>query len=876
MTLAAGTRLGPYVIESLLGAGGMGEVYKARDSRLDRAVALKLLRPGVAATPEAKARLEREARAISQLQHPHICTLFDVGQDKGIDFLVMEYLEGETLAARLAQGALPLPEFYRIGGAIATALEQAHRAGIIHRDLKPGNVMLTRGGVKLLDFGLAKPAAMAAAPATASLSLAEAATLTSPSPMDAPLTRQGALVGTVQYMSPEQIQGTAADARSDIFALGVVLYEMATGQRPFSGKTQLRVASSILEDEPAPPSQFRPELPRGLDHLISGCLAKDPEARYADVHDVALELAWLAAAPIQTARHEQRALPLWAWAGFAAALAAGIGAGFLLRHPRADASFEATLLPPYQTSFDPNGFGSGPVLSPDGSRIAFVAGDGSSSRLYVRALDSLAAQPLAGTEGADEPFWSPDSRSLGFFAHGEMERVDASGGPIQVLAPATSPRGGSWGQAGVIVFAPTITSPLMWIPAAGGSPLPATRLASGARSNRWPFFLPDGKHFLFLSIPGQVCIGTLGSDRFSVLLNNSSNATYADGNLLYVSGSSLLAQPFDLRTLATSAGPVPIADNAAVQPNDEHGDFSASANGQLVYLAVRARIADALQWFSSAGKSISSVPGDVLYAFPAISPDGAQLAVSIDSGSHPDIWILDLKRNTRVRLTVSPIGSGTTGPVWTPNGRNIIYTQFGTGVGYAIYMKAADGSGAAHLLAEGGGYSKSLSTKGNILSFQQGTDIWALPLTAGAKPFPVLRCSPGCADPALSPNGKWLAYVSSGQVYITSFPKPRSRWPVSTQGGDWPQWAPDGHTLFYEQGFRSIDSVAVTASEIGLTLGAVQTLFPINLAGIADPFVTSDGKRFLVVTRSANNPSQLAAMPPQFTLITNWPTRLKH
>jgi eukaryotic-like serine/threonine-protein kinase len=517
MALNPGTKLGPYEIQSPLGAGGMGEVYRACDKRLDRIVAIKVLASNVSSSPELKQRMEREARAISSLNHPNICHLYDIGSQDGTDFLVMEFLEGQTLADRLRNGPLPLPEVYKIGIAVADALAFAHRNGIIHRDLKPGNIMLTQSGAKLMDFGLAKPMGLAGAASGSAAAppsfTAAAATLSGPSPLT-PLTTAGTIIGTIQYMAPEQIEGKEADARSDIFAFGAVLYEMATGKRPFQGKSQLSLASAILENDPAPISNVKTAVPSAFEHVVTTCLQKNPEDRFQTAHDVKLQLQWVAATkPVAEAGIDDASSagvvpaagrrPL-AWAAaVVAALVIGAIAGFLLHRPEPAASIRTVINPPEKTHINLTGDNAGPpVISPDGSMIAFAGTDlDGKTTIWVRPTNSLDAHELKDTGGAIFPFWSFDSRSVAFFADGKLKVVEVAGGSPQVIADAGYGRGGAWGADGNIVFSPATQDRLYRVNINGGTPTSITTLDNTQHtSHRWPFFLPDGKHFLYLAI----------------------------------------------------------------------------------------------------------------------------------------------------------------------------------------------------------------------------------------------------------------------------------------------------------------------------------------------------------------------------------------
>src|SRR5271170_1007296 len=508
MALTSGTRLGPYEIESPLGAGGMGEVYRARDTRLERTVAIKVLNAQLVTSTELRARFEREAKIISQLQHPHICVLHDVGNEGPIDYLVMEFLQGESLAERLRKGPLAPDQVLTIAIEIADALEKAHRAGVVHRDLKPGNVMLTKSGAKLLDFGLAKPFGATAASGKGSgtspsvFAAAMTQTLPSPTPVT-PLSTSGAVIGTVQYMSPEQIQGIEADARSDIFAFGVMLFEMVTGKRTFEGKTQASIVGQILAVDPPSVSTLRPQTPPGLDRVIRLCLDKDPDERIQTAHDLKLQLQAIAEAPAAATQAAvvgpaRRAWLPWIAVGVLAVAAIAFAVAYLqsLRAPQV--SVHAYILPPEKATFLLTGNGAGPpVLSPDGLRIAFTAkGADGKQMLWIRPLNSAVAQPMSGTEGATYPFWSADNRYVAFFATSKLNKIDASGGPPQALCDASGGRGGTWNSTGTIVFAPDTTTGLARVDAAGGTRVALTTLDPKETSHRWLDFLPDGNHFL--------------------------------------------------------------------------------------------------------------------------------------------------------------------------------------------------------------------------------------------------------------------------------------------------------------------------------------------------------------------------------------------
>ena len=677
MALTSGTRLGPYEIESPLGAGGMGEVYRARDTRLERTVAIKVLNAQLVASAELRARFEREAKIVSQLQHPHICVLHDVGNEGPIDYLVMEFLQGESLAERLRKGPLVAEQVLTFAIEIADALEKAHRAGIVHRDLKPGNVMLTKSGAKLLDFGLAKPLGGTVASGTGGSSSASvlAAALTQTMPAQSPgtpLSTAGAVIGTVQYMSPEQIQGIEADARSDIFSFGVMLFEMVTGKRTFEGKTQASIVGQILAVDPPSVSTLRPQTPPGLDRVIRLCLDKDPDERIQTAHDLKLQLQAIAEAPL-TATQSPTVLPArrswlpWVAAGVLAVAAIAFALAYLqsLRAPQV--SVHSYILAPEKATFLLTGNSAGPpVLSPDGLRLAFVAKNADGKQLlWIRPLNSAVAQPMSGTDGATYPFWSPDSHYVGFFAAGKLNKVEASGGPPQALCDAGAGRGGTWNSTGTIVFTPDATSGLARVNAAGGTRVALTTPDAKETSHRWPDFLPDGNHFLYFAhgsttADSGIYLAALDSkdkdkDR-KLLLRNDSNAIYAaPGFLLFVRDNTLVAQLFNPRSLALEGEAKPIADHVAVNTDTWRSVLTASASGELLYQHGAAGGGSQLVWYDASGKPGEPVlPENADYYRPTLSPDASRLAFDLENNGVGDIWVLDLARHTKTRITFGP------------------------------------------------------------------------------------------------------------------------------------------------------------------------------------------------------------------------------
>src|SRR5215472_14078994 len=665
MPLAPGTHLGPNEITTPLGAGGMGEVYRARDTRLERSVAIKILPEQLSKDPTRKQRFEREAKTISSLNHPHICTLHDIGSQDGVDYLVMECVEGETLAKRLEKGALPLEQLLKYGAQIADALDKAHRAGIVHRDLKPGNIMLTATGAKLLDFGLAKPAVPLSNLATMTVTKAES-----------PVTQEGMVVGTFQYMSPEQVEGKELEGRSDIFSLGAVLYEMLTGQRAFQGKSQLSVASAILEKEPAPISSLKPLTPPALDHAIRRCLMKEPERRWQSAADLADELQWTGESGLQsvvpahgvkqTKGHER----FFAGAAIAGSLAAIVFAVLYWSRPPQKARIVRSYIKAMpNASFVVTPQQGGFAISPDGLRLAYVAqnADGK-ALLWVRPLDSFEAQALAGTEEASFPFWSPDSQYIGFFASGKLKKIESSGGPPLALCDAPNPRGSAWNQYGEILFTPSLNVPLHRVSASGGTPISVTSLdhpEKGVTTHRWPQFLPDGRHFIYVAgtplTPREnptnaIMVGSLDSKESKLLLHAHAGAQYSSGHILFLRQGTLMAQPFDAKRLELTGEASPVADPVEEAELTLYSMFSVSGNGLLAYLEGASSASRELLWVDRTGKKVGEVPGADTYISPRISPDGKRIIYTLIDPWY-DVWSYDMSPGVKARLTFGT-GSG--------------------------------------------------------------------------------------------------------------------------------------------------------------------------------------------------------------------------
>ena len=898
MGLASGTKLGPYEIAAPLGAGGMGEVYRARDTRLDRTVAVKILPSHLSSHPDARQRFEREARVISSLSHPNICHLYDVGCQDGVDFLVMEFLEGETLADRLRKGPLATEHLLRYALEICEGLEKAHKSGVIHRDLKPGNIMLTKAGAKLMDFGLAK-ALQEVRPPSSGLTVTIAS-----SKADQPLTAQGAVVGTFQYISPEQLEGKDADQRSDIFALGAVLYEMATGKRAFEGRTTASVIAAVLERDPAPISAAQPASPPALDRVVKTCIAKDPEERFQSVHDLKLQLKWMGdgvasgsyAAPYLPGVRGVRASRWLPWLIAALAMIAVVVLGIMLSGSAGNKPLIRTQIAPsekLQFNFV-NDTGGPPEISPDGTRIVFSARSGGKTQLFLRSMSQSTPQVLPGTEDAIFPFWSADGREVGFFQAGKLKRFEIAGGAVLTVCDAPVGRGGSWSSDGTILFSPQFSAPIFQVPASGGAPAPVTKFSGQYTSHRWPFFLPDGKHFLYLATSHTeisdtaVYWASLDGKDSKMLLSSPSQAMYASGYLLYVREGSFMAQRFDPSSGTFKGEAVVLNDKVQVDSTIWRGTFTVSSQGTLVYQPGGAGSNLRLTWFDRDGKELGNVGEPDAYLQADLSPDDKKAAVTIGDPMGV-IWIYDLVHNSRTRFSYGT--KAFSNAVWSKDGKQLAYLTGEVSNAYSrdIEVKASDGSGEARKRLSLSGQSlqegiDDWSPDGRYLLYDIGTmgrdtgvDIWVLPMFGDRKPFAYIASAGDQGFGQFSPDGKWIAYMANEtgrmEVYVAPFPWTGAKWLVSSNGGTLPRWGRDGKEIYFEvPGSGRVMEALVNPHGTTIELGEVRMLFEANNfspnTAASQWAMASDGKRLLNITTGDKGVLPL-------TVIQNWTTELR-
>ncbi|MFN0101339.1 MAG: protein kinase domain-containing protein [Bryobacteraceae bacterium] len=850
MPLTPGEKLGPYEIVAPIGAGGMGEVYKARDTRLDRSVAVKVLPDHIANRDDLRARFEREARAVASLNHPNICTLHDIGPG----YMVMELIEGETLAARIEKGAMPLDQALKAAQQIADALDRAHRAGVTHRDVKPGNIMLTRDGVKVLDFGLAKSTPVIG-PNDATLTKA--------------LTSEGAIVGTPQYMAPELFEGREADVRADIWAFGAVLYEMIAGRKAFQGKNYAGLVGAILSSDPE-------ELkPAWLNRLVKRCLEKDADDRWQSMRDIVLELR----APAQVETETPKQAGYWKWIAAAAGAAAIVLGVVQFRSKPPEAPVLALSIQP-----PPGAVFIETVISPDGKTLAFTAFQEGKRSLWVRPLHAVEARMLPGTEQAIYPFWSPDSRWIGFFTQAALKKIDPAGGPAQTLCAVQQARGGTWTDDGVILFS-LLDTGIHRVSAQGGTPalVSAPDRASEEANHRWPVSLPGGKQFLYLSVyrndaGSGLYLGGLGDKNRVRLIDTRASGAIAEGPagdsyLLFLRQGTLMAQRLAPGNGAVTGDAFPVAEKVRVSAVRGDAAFSVSKTGLLVFDSGEAE-SKQLAWMGRDGKRLGVVGPKSMNAIrPWLSPDEKLVATARHDGQNGDIWLEDLARATSTRFTFG--SDHDTYPVWSPDGARIVFGKIGAKPG--LFIKNASGTGAETELPAGSPYITAptdWSRDGRYLLFSANmsgaaNDIWLLPMDGERKSAPLLNSRAIEIEGTFSPDGKWIAYTSdeSGrfEIYVQPFPLTGAKWQISRDGGWKPRWRRDGREIFWVEEDGTMMAAPLNAGA-AIQPGAPVALFETRMVGSSERYaVTADGQRFLVPM-----PAMDVSTPVPVTLIQNW------
>lgn len=867
----------------------MGEVYRARDTRLGRDIAVKILPAEFSKDLARRQRFEREARTISGLNHPNICVLHDVGTQGGLDYLVMECVEGETLAKRLEKGALALEQVLKYGAQIADALDKAHRAGIVHRDLKPGNIMLTPSGAKLLDFGLAKPVA-----------LASGMTLTAVAPTS-PVTQEGTIIGTFQYMSPEQVEGKEVDGRSDIFSLGAVLYEMLTGKRAFEGKSQLSVASAILEKEPEPISSVKPLTPPVLDHVIRKCLAKSAEERWQSASDLASELKWIAEARISTGAHAavtaRKGRASWAYA-VAGVVVAALALGGLLLWRGRSAREPVVRLTITRPESEPIRVNAGPALafSPDGRRIAFVVAHGADTQLVLRDLSSFDAKAVPGTEGAETPFFSPDGEWLAFIASGRVKKVPVNGGAaIDLIDVATSAvtavggaNGGTWLADGSIVLNSGMTAGLVRVPASGGKPEPVPR-PDGDKAGAWqwwPEALPGGGVLFTMRSgegPGESSIAVLSmkTGKYKTMVEKGEYAHYSpDGHIVYLQNGTLLAVPFDEERMEVTGPAEPVMGGVQYTPS-AFAQFAIAANGTLAYIPGTAKdLNNTLVTIDRNGREEALKVPPRGFEDMDLSPDGKLLAMTVIGGQQWNVWIYDLQQGSLNRLTFE---GDNRDPMWSADGKRVIYGSTRNGR-RGLYWKPVSGTGGEEQLLDANLqlFPSSMTSDGKYLIYESGTwedtgAIYALPLQGERTPK-VLFEQRGLASGKVSPNRKWLAYESaeSGrtEIYVRKFNGGAEKRQISTEGGEHALWSRDGGELYFRS--SGAKGTMVMSTTIGkgeeFTFSPPRALFRFGCitAGPHDYGVMGNGQKIVCIKEP-----EAETKATQVNVVLNWASEFK-
>jgi serine/threonine protein kinase/Tol biopolymer transport system component len=888
MARSPGSHVGPYEILSAIGAGGMGEVYRARDAKLGRDVAIKILPEAFARDAERMARFQREAKVLASLNHPNIASIYGLEDSGATHALVMELIEGPTLADLIKSGPIPIDEALRIAKQITEALEYAHERGIVHRDLKPANVKVTNDdAVKVLDFGLAK----AIEGDAASIDIA-----TSPT-MSRMATLAGVLLGTAAYMSPEQAKGKSVDRRADIWAFGCVLYEMLAGKMAFRGESVTDTLAAVIKEEPDW-SQLPAMTPIRVRVLLQRCLQKDPRQRLRDIGDARISLDEVPAgapdpSPAGTAGISalvwRRALIVGSGTLLLGATVGSVATWVLKPSPSEPPQSITRMVIDLPAGQQLSSLDRGPAvaISPDGTQLAYVATQGGTQQIYLRAMDRLDAKPIPGTEGAIQPFFSPDSQWMGFFDGGKLMKIPVTGGVPLTLCNAVALYGASWSDRGVIGFVPSLTSTLQEVSDAGGAPQPLTRFEKGENSHRWPEFLPGGTAVLFGASTissswtnAEVAVQTVGTGERSNLAQGGFSPHYApSGHLIYAQGGRLMGVPFDTQRLAVTGAAVPVVEDVLQFTNTGAAQYSSSTAGTLVYVPGGAQSAQRrLVWVGRNGVEQALPSSPRAYRYPRLSPDGRRVALGIE-GSEIDIWVYDLARDALTRLTFQ--GGFNLLGAWAPDGKRIAFGSTKEGP-QNLFWQMADGSGEMERLGSSE-YAQtpiSWSPDGQLLAFVEtnpttGYDIWVLRMSDHrAEPF--LRTPFAESSPRFSPDGRWLAYVSdeSGrfEIYVRPYPGPGGKWQVSTEGGTEPVWNRNGRELFYRNGDKMM--AADISTESGFAAGKPRMLFQGKYvptpATSANYDVSPDGQRFLML-----KPSEQEAAPTQIDVVLNWFEELK-
>jgi eukaryotic-like serine/threonine-protein kinase len=878
--LESGVKVGRYEIRSKLGEGGMGEVYRARDTQLGRDVAIKVLPSTFSVDQDRLRRFEQEACAASALNHPNILIVHDISAHDGAPYVVSELLEGETLRKRIAGSPLAQRRAIDYALQIAQGLGAAHEKGIVHRDLKPDNIFVTNDGrVKILDFGLAK------------LTQLDGNQVQTDIPTRRVDTDPGVVMGTVGYMSPEQLKGRPVDQRSDIFSFGAILYEMLSGRRAFHGESAAETMSAILREDPPELSETNQRISPGLERLVHHCLEKNPEGRFHSASDLAFALESLSGSAssfdksitstIPSLRSHTRERLMWITAtGVLLIAAIGLAFLYLRRVPEQAHTMRFFISPTEQSSF------TGSVVSPDGRRIAISVRDSSGKALlWIRSLDSLTMQPLSGTDGAVSPFWSPDSRTIAFFAGGKLKKIEVSGGPAQTLCDTGNGAGGAWSSDGVIIFAPDTASSLYRISSSGGVQAQITSLDETRQevSHKYPQFLPDGKHFLYLAQSTRaensaIHVGALDSKEAKFVLNTKAKAAYMPpGYMLFLRDRTLMAQSFDASKLLLTGEPFPLAEQVGFNAVLGSAAFSVSENGTLTYMSgIIGGGQPAL--FDREGKRLSSVGPAGEYFNLFLSPDEKRVAAAMSdpqTGAR-EIWLLDIARGSPTRFTFD--ASEDFLPIWSPDGSRVVFVSDRDGAGN-LYQKSASGAGNEELLFKSNErkWAGDWSRDGRFiictnLSQKTKNDLWVLPMTGEQTPFSYLQTTYNEDHPRFSPDGRFVAYTSDesgrSEVYVQTFPVSGGKWIVSTNGGAQPRWRRDGKEIFFMSPDRKIMAADTKLEGDIFEAGVPKVLFQTNVVSYPNPRnvydVSADGQRFVIIT-----PPEEATSTP-IVVVTNW------